>query len=238
MLRALVWILVLALIPLAVTFFMARPLLAAACPVCFGLSKVADGVYMQSAANPAASTRVMAVLNSSEQRVGKFYGGLKYVPRLLVCADDACYQHIGGPAGSGVGSMGSFALVVSPEAGDVLVSEALSQVELHGRVGMWKMAMGAVPTWFDEGTAALAAEDLQDISPVYRHQRDRCLVDPGEDLPAGPMEWRQRSAMERDLAPRAACKVDRWMIAHGGSTAISGLLDKVGQGQDFTELFH
>src|SRR5690348_2816649 len=159
MLRSLAWITGLSLLTVVVMFFIARPLEAAACPRCFGMEKLADGVYAESAMPQAARQDTLLLLAAAEDRVAKFYSGMQHVPRVLVCATPACYQRIGG-GGTRVGSIGTFALMVSPQGDDVvLLSHELSHVELHGRVGVLRMSAGAVPAWFDEGVAVLVSDD-------------------------------------------------------------------------------
>jgi hypothetical protein len=164
--RALVWLGMLAALSLGIALWLVRPLVAAACPACFGLSQAAPRLYMQSTMPPALRAHVIEALAEAERRVGGFFGGLQHSPRVLVCADDACYRRIGGIAGSGTGTAGSWALVVSPQAvGPVPIAEALAQVELYGRVGYFHMTIGTLPMWFDEGVAVLAADDRLYVAP-------------------------------------------------------------------------
>ena len=207
-------------------------------PRLFGFSKLADGLYVQSSMAPKLRLQVTALLATAEQRVSAFFGGLQHMPRVLICADDACYSRIGGGAGSGTGTLGSFALVVS-RAGinPVLIAEALSHVELHGRVGFWNTETGAVPAWFDEGAAVLAADDRQYLAPA-RPGRDRCAVGPLSDMPTDPVEWRDKVAEQGDLLyASAACQVDLWMLAQGGPPAVPALLAKIHDGMSFDSLY-
>lgn len=237
MLKTLVWLGIMATLTLVISLLVVRPLVAAACPACFGFSKVADRVYVQSNMTPASRIRAVASLVAAEQRVGAFFGGLQHVPRALICADDGCYRRIGGGAGSGTGTLGSYAIVVSHEAIDpVLIGEALSQVELHGRVGYWHILTGAVPIWFDQGVAVLAADDTLYIAP--QGSRSRCIAGPIPDMPVTPDDWNESLQQEGQVMyARAACQTDIWMESHGGSVAIAALLAKVADGQNFDTLY-
>ena len=237
MLRALAWLGILAVLTLGIALLMARPLVAAACPACFGFSQAAPGLYVQSAMPAALRTRSVESLAAAERRVGTFFDGLQHAPRVLVCADDSCYHRVGGVPGSGTGTAGSLALVVSPAAVDtVSMAEALTHVELRGRVGYWRMLVGAVPMWFEEGVAVLAADDTLYLAPRGRH--DRCLAGPLPDMPVTPEDW--NSALQEQgqmLYARSACQTDIWMESHGGPGGVVSLLAKLADGQSFESVY-
>lgn len=238
MIRAAIWILVILLLFAGFIVWVARPVAVVTCPQCFGLSKAADGVYVESAMPAGMRRHVLQVLAEAEDRVGHFYGTLEHRPRTVVCATDACFQRIGG-GGTRVGSLGSFALLVAPQGTNVvLISHELSHVELHGRVGLWHMEVGAIPAWFDEGVAVLVSDDPAYLAPV-RPGRDRCAAGPMADLPTDPAEWRDRLTEQGDLLyASAACQVDIWMLAQGGPPAVPALLAKIHDGQDFDTLYN
>lgn len=237
MLKGMIWLGILAALTVGIALLTVRPLVAATCPGCFGFTRVADGVYVQQGMVPAQRVQTAAALAAAEQRVGVFFGGLRHKPRVLVCADAACYRHVGAAVGSGTGTMGSLAIVVSPAAiNPVLIAEALAQVEVTGRVGYWHMTTGAVPMWFDQGVTVLAADDTLYVAPAGR--RDRCLAGPIPDMPVTPEDWNASLREEGQVMyARSACQTDIWMEAHGGSAGITGLLAKLGQGQDFDSLY-
>jgi hypothetical protein len=236
-LQTIIWLLTLALVAALSAYLMARPVAAAACPQCFGLSDSGEGVYLQSGMSDAQRTRAHAAVSEALSRASVFYGTLQHRPRILLCADDTCYQRIGGMPGSGVGSLGSLALEISPQGvNPVYIAAGLSRTELQGRVGFWKFEMGAVPMWFDEGVAVVVADDPAYILPPGHG--DRCKAGPFPDMPATPTEWHEELQQEGDvLYSQSACKTNMWMAENGGSKAVTGLLDKVAQGQDFAKLF-
>ena len=238
LLQAAVWTLVLAALPVGMLYLVARPVVAAGCPQCFGFSAAADGVYLQSGIGAAQQARAGQVLADARKRAADFYGRLEYSPRVLVCADDACYARVGGLPGTGTVSVERFAVVVAPQGLDpVAVSAAISHAELEGRVGVWKMKSGAVPAWFDAGVAALASDNRAYVLPERPHQKDRCQTGPGGDLPDQSDLWQARVQQFDYLNAAAACRVDLWMIKNGGPQAVDALLDKIAQGQDFSKLF-
>lgn len=237
MLRLAVWLVVVLALFAGFIVLVARPVAVVACPQCFGLAKAADGVYVESSMSEEMRRHVLQVLAQAEERVGHFYGTLEHRPRTVVCATDACFERIGG-AGTRVGSLGSFALLVSSQGTNVvLISHELSHVELHGRAGLWHMEMGAVPAWFDEGVAVLVSDDPEYLAPA-RPGRDRCAAGPMADMPTDPAEWRDKLAEQGDLLyASAACQADLWMIAHGGPPAVPALLTKIHDGGSFDSLY-
>lgn len=238
MLTTLIWISVLTALPVGMLYLTARPVVAAGCPQCFGFSKVSDGLYIQSGLSAAEQARTEQVVAAARKRVADFFGSLEHSPRAVICGDDACYTRIGGMPGTGMGSVDRFAVVVSPKGLDpALLAAAIARAELEGRVGWWHMKTGAVPAWFDAGVAALASDDPAYVRPARPGQKDRCLTGPGGDLPDQSDLWQQRVQQFDYLNAAAACRVDLWMLDHGGTSAVTTLLDKVGQGQDFAQLF-
>src|SRR5579863_7732811 len=237
MLRATIWIVILGLLMVGMALLLVRPAVAAACPRCFGLSKAADGVYVESAMSPATRAHTAGVMSAAEQSIATFFGEERFKPRTLICSTDGCYHRIGGAPGSGTGTLGSFALVVSPEAvNKVAVTEALAHVELRGRVGAWKMEMGAVPEWFEEGLAVVVADDPLFIEPPSHV--DRCLAGSFPDMPATPSEWRDELEQEGDvLYAQSACQTVMWIQSHGGPPGVAALLGKLADGQPFDTLY-
>lgn len=237
--QALIWVVAVALVTAVIAYVMARPMTAAVCPACYGLEKAADGVYVQSSMSAAERSRVLATVAAAKTQASQFYGGLRHQPRILVCGDDACYERMGGMPGTATGGMGASVLEVShlgSQQRGVFITAALSDAELYGRVGFWKFNLGAVPMWFDEGLAVVVADDPAYLLPPGRG--DRCKAGPFPDMPAMPSEWQQELQQEGDvLYAQSACKVNMWMMQNGGPKAVTGLLDRIAQGQDFSTLF-
>lgn len=235
--RTLGWTLFLILLPVVLLFFLQRPLAAVLCPGCFGLQPLQPGVYVEAAMPAADRIQFLRSLAAAEAQVLQFYGAEEHVPRVLVCVTPGCYARIGG-AGARVGSMGGFALLVGPEGTQqVLMAHELSHVELHGRVGLVKMLIGDIPAWFDEGVAVLASDDPAYLAPANPRYKDRCRASPEGDLPDDPVKWREQLGVDPALYAKAACRVDLWMVAKGGSAAVPALLTKVTDGGDFDAAF-
>lgn len=235
--QALVWVVALALVTAMVMYLMARPMAAATCPWCFGLEKAADGVYVQTSMSTIERKHVIATVDAARSQATQFYGGLEHAPRILICADDACYERLGGMPGTATGAMGSSVLEVSHLGSQqqVFITAGFSRAELYGRIGFWKFNMGAVPMWFDEGLAVVVANDSAYILPPGRG--DRCKAGSFPDMPANPSEWQEELQTEGDiLYAQSACKVNMWMVQNGGPKAATDLLAKIAEGQNFNQL--
>lgn len=233
-----IWLVVLALVTAGIGYLMARPATAAACPACYGLEQVGDRVYVQKSMSAAERGRVLATVTAARSQAAQFYSGLQHSPRILVCADDACYERLGGMPGTATGSLGASVLEVSQLGSrqQVFITSGLSDAEVYGRIGFWKSNLGAVPMWFEEGLAVVVADDRAYILPPGHG--DRCKAGPFPDMPATPSEWQQELQQEGDvLYAQSACKVDMWMERNGGPKAATVLLEKIAQGQDFEKLF-
>ncbi|HEY3858760.1 MAG TPA: hypothetical protein VGM47_04005 [Gammaproteobacteria bacterium] len=235
--QTLIWFLGLALVTLVMAYIMARPAVAAICPQCFDFQASGEGVYLQSSMSDVQRAQAHAAVDEALARATAFYGPLEHQPRILICADDACYHRVGGAPHSGVGSIGSFAVVVSPlGTNPVYIAAGLSRTELQGRVGFWKFQMGAVPMWFDEGLAVLVADDPAFVLPPGHG--DRCKAGSFPDMPATPTDWHEELQQEGDvLYAQSACKVSMWIFENHGPKAVTSLLGDVAQGKDFNTLF-
>lgn len=176
------------------------------------------------------------LLGAAEHRIKEFYGSARYRPRVLVCATSQCIRRFGGNNGS-TGSIGSLVLLLSSQSINIIdISHQLALIELQGRMGMFHMFMGSVPAWFEEGVAVLVSDDPQFIA-TPPNKRDRCLADPNNDLPVQMSNWRRKADSDPSLYASAACRVDRWMLARGGSMAVVRLLDRIAHGGSFKHAY-
>jgi hypothetical protein len=191
---------------------------AVACPRCYGLSALGDGVYAER-----DDPRYLRIVGAAEQRIAAFYGGREAHARVLVCATDACYRRIGGGAEKGR-ALSTKALLLSPAGTDeVIAAHELAHLELHQRLGA---ARSKVPRWFDEGLAVLVSDD-----PRYlRSGGDRCRLPYEQALTVTRVDWAQATAGGTDHGYlQAACVVSRWVGEHDVRALIAGLR----AGQDF-----
>jgi hypothetical protein len=201
---------------------------ATACPGCYGLVAIGPGVYADSGLSDAQRRQIADTVAAARQRVHDFYGDVASVPRLLVCLDDDCYRRIGGGRERGIAVLNQ-AVMLSPRGVDtVIASHEMSHVELAHLRGS---RAEQVPQWFDEGLAVLVSGD-----PRYLDSDgDRCRVEPTGRLPETLAEWLQAASADEQTYARAACRVSRWVDAHGGGrTAVSELVTRLTAGEPFS----
>jgi hypothetical protein len=159
-----------------------------------------------------------ATVEAARARVRAFYGDLQSTPRVLICATESCYSPLGG--GSRGVTLLDRALILSPRGADtVIAAHELAHAELHRRIGLAATLGRSVPQWFDEGLAVVVSDDPRSLAPGP----DRCRAEPGGDLPAARAAWIETAA-SAGLYARAACRVSRWLDAHGGAAGVLSLV--------------
>lgn len=194
---------------------------AAGCPACYGFTDLGDGVYVETTMPADRRDAAKTTVEAARSRVRAFYGELQSSPRVLLCETDACYRPLGG--GSRGITLLDRALILSPRGTEtVIAAHELAHAELHRRIGLTATLTRSVPQWFDEGLAVVVSDDPRYLAPGP----DRCRAEPGGDLPASRTAWIE-TAESAGLYARAACKVSRWLDAHGGA---AGLLRLVASG--------
>lgn len=187
---------------------------AAGCPSCYGFTDLGDGVYVEGDMSPDRRAAAKATIETARARVRGFYGDLRSSPRVLLCATEACYRPLGG--GSRGVTLLDRALILSPRGADtVIAAHELAHAEFHRRIGLRATLARTVPQWFDEGLAVVVSDDPRYLAPGA----ERCLVERGGDLPTTRAAWIE-TAESAGLYARAACKVSRWLDAHGGAAGI------------------
>lgn len=202
---------------------------AVACPTCYGFAALGGNIYVDRTMPQAERKQTQDIVRQARDKVSAFYGARQGDPLILVCASADCYGRMGG--GSRGMAMFDMALILAPSGNNpVIAAHELSHIELHSRIGHLKTFERAVPQWFDEGLAVVVSNDPRYLKP--ENAADRCTDAPAADLPASRVDWVAHA--ERDnLYPKAACRVLRWMDAHGGRPAIDRLADAIAGGSDF-----
>lgn len=224
---------ILVLVGAAAAHFGYRPAAAVICPTCYGFSAAVPGVFVESTTDAVAAKRALETIGSARDRVRHFYGTLESKPRILACLTEACYQRIGGGGSTGMALL-DVALFLSPRGNRIVIaSHEMSHIELHRRLGLRATVERKVPQWFDEGLAAMVSDDPRYLKP--EGAVDRCVVETTEDLPTARSAW-VIEARDRQLYAKAACRVVRWTIAHGGPKAVPALLSAVSKGATFQSL--
>jgi hypothetical protein len=210
----------------------ARPALAAICPACFGFAPVRAGLYLERGTSVEERARIMGAIDEAGERVRRFYGARTESPRILVCVTPACYRRAGGGGERGK-ALGAQAVLLSPRGAEtVIAAHELAHAELHGRVGAWALLRDGVPAWFDEGLAVVVSEDPRYLKPEGP-AGDGCLVEPIGALPETGRVWSQAAGEGGSIYAMAACRVVRWVRAHGGPAAVVDLAARVAGGEPF-----
>ncbi|GJD72247.1 hypothetical protein [Methylobacterium goesingense] len=216
--RSVVLPLILGAIAVALIHFAYPAAAAAGCPSCYGFTEVEDGLYVERGMTPDRREAAKATVAAARARVRAFYGDLRSGPRILLCGTDACYRPLGG--GSRGIALLDRALILSPRGADVVIAaHELAHAELHRRIGLVATLSRSVPQWFDEGLAVVVSDDPRYLATGP----DRCRAEPGGDMPASRAAWIE-TADSAGLYARAACKVSRWLDAHGGSAGLLRLV--------------
>ncbi len=210
----------------------AMPALAAyACPACYGLERVTPTLYVEAAMPAQDRTKLQETIAASEVRVAGFYGSFERRPTLLACMSEACDRKLGGRGARATTYTtpgGSFIRIAPRGLNETIVSHEFSHVELHRRIGAWKLFMEAVPAWFDEGTAVVVSGDERYLKPGAEGAQ-RCTVPPDGPLPESHFAWGAAAGKTPGLYAMATCKVLLWMDANGGRPGLlAALADTAG----------
>jgi len=219
----------------AVTLWTQPVLAALICPSCFGFERLSAAIYVERGMSDTERMQFRQAMAQGTERVARFYGGLTDAPIVLACATDACSQRLGGGSSRGAAYL-TVALRLAPLGlNPVIIAHERSHIELHGRLGLFKFMTGAIPSWFDEGVAVVVSDDPRYLRPAG--DGDRCLAAPGSALPQTLRGWRRAAGRQHDLYAQAACRVARWMEAHGGESAVTALVERVRDGAEFDAIY-
>ncbi|GAB3084045.1 hypothetical protein [Micromonospora schwarzwaldensis] len=204
---------------------------ATTCPRCYGLVPVRHGLYAEPDLSDADRQRLIEVYRDANQRVDDFYQGRESDPTVLACLTSDCYRRIGGGGERGI-AIRNRALMLSPRGiSPVIAAHELSHVEFHARLGSRR---DEVPQWFDEGLAVLVSDDRRYLAPPTAP--DRCRDAAPGPLPGTLDAWLRAAGADEQVYARAACRVHRWVAAHGGRAAVPDLAERLRRGESFATL--
>lgn len=201
---------------------------ATACPQCYGLTHLGDGVYADR-----ADDRYHRMIDAADRKIAAFYGDRRTSPRVLICSTDACYRRIGGGGEKGRTVL-TWSFLLSPAGsdpdglGEAISTHELSHTEFHERLGD---ALDGVPFWFDEGLAVLVSDDPRYLNPPG--SADRCRMPYQEARQV--LGTRSEDRTEYSYM-QAACVVSHWAAGNGGATGVLKLIDELNAGRPFAEL--
>ncbi|WP_417247899.1 hypothetical protein [Celeribacter sp.] len=188
------------------------PLLAAACPSCFGFERAAGERAVHIEPNAGVDPALMiARYEEALVRVERFFGPLAHHPVVLVCVTPTC-NRVMGDHGHRAMTYGHHVFYLGPHGHETaIVAHELAHVALHQRIGL--RATKRLPAWVDEGLATMVSED-----PRYDLDPETCTP-PHEALPMTSPQWRREAAEAKvSLYGLAGCAVARWFDAHPDAT--------------------
>lgn len=200
---------------------------AVACPQCYGLSSLGDGVYAE---RDTDGHRQM--IEAANRRVAAFYGSQTTHPRMLICSTDACYRRIGGGTEKGRALRADALLLAPAGANETIAAHELSHVEFHQRLGP---ARDRVPPWFNEGLAVLVSEDARYLKPAGGGDRCRLPYEQAVTVVDTPWGTGRPGAVDHRYL-QAACVVSRWVGEQGGSAAVLRVIARLRAGKKFAAL--
>ncbi|SFI62706.1 hypothetical protein [Celeribacter neptunius] len=190
------------------------PVLAGACPGCFGFKQIAPNVYSELT-GPSTSEDMLRRLVRAEARVAMAFGPQER-PKILICYTETCNGVMGGKDVRAM-TYGQHLFYLTPRGHDTeIIAHELAHVAFHRQIGL--KALRGFPAWIDEGIATYVSRDP-------RFDLDPKSCDPGSgDLPFAAADWRHsEGARNASSYAYAGCRVARWVKAH----PISGFDDLV-----------
>lgn len=216
---------------------LAEPAVAAlVCPSCYGFAAIGPRLYADPAMTEDARVMLRRTVAEAPARLALFFGPAASTPRVLACASTACQARIRGGGARGM-AYGAFGLRLSPAGLEpTIVVHELTHMELAAHLGLRQMAAGSVPAWFDEGVAVIVSDDPRYLD----HDAEgapRCRAGLDGPVPDDPRAFRHSGKAAYPLYARAACRVLTWMNRAGGPPAIGHLVDAVGKGARFAEVY-
>lgn len=235
--QVVVAVLLFAVISLA---YAAPTVAAAACPACYGMVPLGEGVFVDSATPEPTRRDIMKSMSVANDSVRDFFGTVSHRRVILVCGDEECETRLKSRL-EGTARVRAFTydlggypvLRISPRGlQPSIIAQELSHVELHERIGFLNHMRGLFPAWFDEGLAVLIAGDSRYFKPG-RSAAERCYSTPDFALPATPIGWDEAAGRRPWIYAKATCEVMKWMETNGGKDGVIAAIARVGAGGPF-----
>ena len=175
---------------------------------------MADGVYVEASAGPAARVNAAVAVRGGRARLALFFGAPQSAPLFFICGDEACVRRARAGGGNALGmTVRGDTIVLSPRGIDpVIAAHEWTHVELRHRVGVWKFERARVPAWFDEGLAVTVAQDRRYLGPAAAKYCPRDFS--YARLPANMPDWGAQAGHDHMLYAAAACVVGHWLDTH------------------------
>jgi len=200
------------------------------CPSCYGLERVTDSLFVEPAMSVEDRRMLQETVARAAGQVASFYGSIDRQPILLACASEDCDRKLGG-RGARANTYGTTFIRLSPRGlNQTILAHEFSHVELHSRIGQFRLLTRAIPAWFDEGLAVIVSDDARYLGPGTM-SATRCLLEPQGNLPSSPFQWGHAAGKTPGLYAQAACRVMRWLEENGGKTGLRDAILQVAEGK-------
>lgn len=124
-------------------------------PERFGLTSVAENVYVESGADEHAMAELHVAMLKAEGAVRAAYGGVESHPIVHACITERCYESFGG-MGSRAKVYGDRILLSPRGLNWHFLAHEWSHAELRSRLTF--QAWWHLPSWFDEGLAVSVSD--------------------------------------------------------------------------------
>lgn len=205
-----------------------------ACPACYGLTSLGDGIYLDPVASADDQRRLTDVIATAQVFVGKTFAlePALELPDILICLTPECHENIDGSGRLAVVYGNTFVYVSPDGANETIITHEFSHLAVSQILGTFNLVKGVVPMWFNEGLAVIVANDARFL-PAPLGSAAEC-ADAPRDLPIGAREW-ARAIPERgiDLYAWSACAVSEWMDRNGGQAGVNAALTKSAETGEF-----
>lgn len=208
---------------------------ATLCTACYGMERAAPRQIVDRDMPAQMRDTLSTNAKEAESLIREFYGTFDFAPIIVACSTDACDRRMGGRGALALTTTTPFATItrVSPRGQTpTILAHEFSHVELHRRIGLRKLANGAMPAWFDEGVAVIVSDDNRYLNPGTT-TAERCVRKSVSSLPSNPAEWGSRAREDRMIYADAACRVLHWMDIHGGRNGLLRTIDATARGETF-----
>ena len=225
---------VVACVCMAAWVVLAMPALAAAaCPSCYGFTKLADGIFVDYEMSAAKRSTLLSSVSSAKAAITARFGRLSRQPTIVACSTETCDKRLGGKGAKAItySFPGGSVWRVSPRGlNRTIVTHEFAHVEVHARIGVANHITGTVPAWFDEGLAVIISEDDRYLKRGAS-AAERCKQSAAPGLPVSPFEWASRAGKSHTIYAGAACAVLHWLEENGGNAGLLAALEEVAHGR-------
>lgn len=221
-------------------------------PESFGLTPIAENIYVESGADEKTMTKLRAAMSQAEGAIRAAYASVESRPIVHACITERCYESFGG-MGSRAKVYGDRILLSTRGFNWHFLAHEWSHAELRSRLTF--RAWWHLPSWFDEGLAV-------SISDAPEHSEDhwKFLVAKNIQRPTraelltykSGRQWldavhrygetqnaERRAKGEPEVRPvyaAAGHEVRPW-LAKVGSSGLLALIEHLNSGEDFDALY-